>query len=126
MTPRTVEIPRPDWMSALNTFSAVHQGWLVSIEILSAALGAQPEVVNLPLVGITLGAGNGGSVAISVGRTPGDHLTHVVQAPQRISIERTAAGADVALAIESADGSKTILRFRTAALPETVDGVARP
>jgi hypothetical protein len=32
--------------------------------------------------------------------------------------------ADVAMQIESADGTKAILRFRAVASPETVDGVA--
>jgi hypothetical protein len=41
----------------------------------------------------------------------------------RIYLERTNDGADAALQIESADGTKAILRFRATALPETVDGV---
>jgi len=50
-------------------------------------------------------------------------ITHTIQAPSHLWVERTDAGADAALATESADGAKTILRFRTAALPETVDGI---
>ena len=33
---------------------------------------------------------------------------------------------DRPLQVESADGTKTILRFRVTALPETVDGIAAP
>jgi hypothetical protein len=43
-----------------------------------------------------------------------------------IYLERTDDGADVALRIDSADGSATILRFRAAVLPEAVDGIVRP
>jgi hypothetical protein len=123
MASRTIEIARPDWASALNEFSAVHRGWLVSVEILSPALGAQREVVNLPLLAVSFGPSDGGAIAITVARANGDHLTHIIQAPQRLSLERTEAGADVALAIDSADGARTLLQFRTAALPETVDGI---
>ena len=125
MDVHTIEIPRPEWTSALNAFSTVHEGWLVSVEVLAAGLGAQPEAVNLPLVAVTRGPSDGAAVAITVGRAAGERLTHVIQAPQYVSIERTAAGADVALAIDSADGARTIVRFRTAALPETVDGISR-
>jgi hypothetical protein len=125
MAARTVEIPRPDWASALNEFSAVHRGWLVSVDVLSAGLGAQREVVNLPLVGVTFGPGNGGAIAIAVARPNRDHLTHVIQAPQRLSLERAESGADVALEIVSADGARTLVQFRTVALPETVDGMSR-
>ena len=125
MTPRTTEIPSADWMSALNAFSAAHEGWLVSIEVLSAGLGAQPAVINLPLVGVTFGSSDD-SVTMTVGRNRGGHLTHVIQAPRRIAIERNERGADMALAVDAADGARTLLRFRKAVLPETVDGVYRP
>ena len=65
------------------------------------------------------------TVAIEVGRSPGDHLTHLVHDVTRISLERTDAGADVALQIVSADGTTTLVRFRSPALPDTVDGVSR-
>jgi hypothetical protein len=45
--------------------------------------------------------------------------------PTRPSIEQTADGADAALWIDAKDGTRTVLRFRVAALPETVDGVVR-
>lgn len=124
MALRTIEIPRADWIPALKEFSAIHDGWLVSLDILSTALGAQPQIIDLPLVGVTFEANNGGAMAITAGRSAADHMTHMIQAPSHLWIERTDAGADVALEVESADGTKAILRFRTAALPETVDGVA--
>ena len=44
---------------------------------------------------------------------------------QRLSIEQTADDADAALWIDAPDGTRTVLRFRAAALPETVDGLVR-
>ncbi len=120
---RTPEIPRHDWSRVLAEFSATHDGWLVSLDILSPDIGAQPDITDLPLVGVTFEDIRAGTMTISAGRSA--EITHSIQAPNHVWVERTDAGADAALAIESADGAKTILRLRTAALPETVDGIAR-
>jgi hypothetical protein len=120
---RTTEIPRADWSRVLAEFSAAHDGWLVSLDILSPDLGAQPDIIDLPLVGVTFENIRAGTVTISAGRSAEAEVTHSIRAPSHIWIERTDAGADAALATESADGTKTILRLRTAALPETVDGI---
>ena len=119
---RTTEIPRADWSRVLAEFNAAHDGWLVSLDILSPDIGAQPDITDLPLVGVTFEDIRAGTVTISAGRSA--EITHSIQAPNHVWVERTDAGADAALAIESADGAKTILRLRTAALPETVDGIA--
>ena len=58
----------PDWSRALNEFSTIHDGWLITLEIVSDALGAQPEITGLPLIGVTFEAPNGGTVTISAGR----------------------------------------------------------
>jgi hypothetical protein len=122
---QTVEIPRRDWMGSLNEFTRMHEGWLVSLDVLAQSIGAQLEFRELPLVGITAEPGDGGTILIAVARSAGDHLTHTIHSPTQVSIERTDAGADAAVEIKSADGTTAILRFRTVALPETVDGVAR-
>ena len=51
---RTVEIPRAAWAQALNEFTAIHEGWLVSLDVLGPTIGAQPEVNNLPLLGVSV------------------------------------------------------------------------
>jgi hypothetical protein len=122
---KTIEIARNDWPKALDAFNGVHQGWLVSLDILSAELGAQPEVKDLPLIGITVEPDDEAAVMVAVGRSPADHITHSIHAPVHIWLERTDAGADAALQIESMDGTKAIVRLKTPALPETVDGVGQ-
>ena len=64
------------------------------------------------------------AIRLNAGRSPSEHVAHVIDAPRRLWIERTVGGAESALAIESSDGSRTTVRFKTAALPETVDSVA--
>ena len=122
---QTVEIPRNAWAQALNAFSAIHEGWLVSLDMLAPDLGAQPELRNVPLLGIVAEPSHGGAISICAAQSPVEHITHTIYSPTRVRIERTDEGADVALQIESADGTQAILRFRAAALPETVDGVVR-
>ena len=119
----TVEIARSDWQKSLDAFSAVHEGWLISLEVLSPGLGAQPLMADLPLVGITLDDRERQSIAIAAGRSAGEHTTHFVLAPTRLWIERTDDGVDVALQIEAADGTRAIVQMKTPAHPETVDGI---
>jgi Family of unknown function (DUF5335) len=121
---QTVEIPHEAWARTLNEFTAIHEGWVVSLDVLSPAMGAQPEINNLPLLGVSADrVDHEDAITISAARTAAEHITHTIRAATRVYIERREDGADVALQIESADGTKTILRFRTTALPETLDGV---
>jgi Family of unknown function (DUF5335) len=122
-TMTTVEIARSDWEKSLDAFSAVHEGWLISLEVLSPGFGAQPVMTNLPLVGITLDDPEGQGIAIAAERSAGEHTTHFVPAPARLWLERTDDGVDVALQIEAADGTRAIVQLKTPARPETVDGI---
>jgi uncharacterized protein DUF5335 len=123
---QTIEIPPGDWARSLNEFSAMHDGWLISIDVLSNTLGAQPQIRELPLRGISAELrGADSTIAISAARADGEHITHIIHAPTRVRIERTPEGADVALQIESAEGTAAIVRFKTATLPVTVDGLPR-
>jgi Family of unknown function (DUF5335) len=98
----------------------------ISIDVLGPDIGAQPQVDNLPLLGISADrSDHDDTIAVSVGRSGTDQFTHIVHGVTHIFVERTDEGADVAIQVQSADGTTTILRFRAAALPETVDGVVR-
>jgi len=82
---------------------------------------------NLPLLGVCADRTNHHrTIEVSVARSAGEHLTHMIEAATRVYIERTDDGADAALQVESADGTRAILRFRATALPETVDGIVEP
>jgi hypothetical protein len=121
----TKEIPREEWTRFLDTFSRQHEGWLATLEILGADIGAQQEARDLPLEGITATSSDAESqsIAINLGQTPEDHVTHTIPAPTRVWLEQTSAGANAALEIESADEVKTLLRFRSALPADMVDGV---
>ena len=121
---RTIEIPRSDWSGRFDEFSRRHDGWLVSLDIVMAPSdGPQREFRQLPFVGIVAERAGGGTISIAVAEPTGEQVTHMIHSPTHVFLKKTRTGADAALEIESADGLKAILRFRTAAMPETVDGV---
>jgi hypothetical protein len=122
---QTVEIPRGAWVRRLNEFTDAHDRCPISLEILGADLGAQPEIDNVPLLGVSADrTDHDGTIAVSVARSASEHLTHIIRAVTRIYVERTDDGADAALQIESADGTRTILRVRPDARSAPVAGVA--
>ena len=124
---RTIDVPHKDWARTLDQFSAVHDGWLVSLEIVGPSLGAQPQIRELPLRGITAETGSPEPViTIAAAQADGEQITHVIHAPTEVQIEQTNAGADVALQIRSGDGTASILRFRTETMADSVDGMPRP
>ena len=57
------EIPRGEWVKYLDGFSRRHEGWLVTVEVLGAEIGAQVEAQELPLEGITAELKAGGEDA---------------------------------------------------------------
>jgi hypothetical protein len=121
---QTIEIQPARWSKALAEFSAIHEGWLVSVDILSPTMGAQPEVRDLPLVGIVAEPEHRGTlITISAAKSDGQQITHAIHSPTRVRLERTDRGVDAAMQIESAEGITTIVRLKTPGLPETVDGV---
>lgn len=65
----------------------------------------------------------GDRIVIMVGEKPDDHKAHSIGHPTQVSLEQTVGGADVALAIKSADGVTALLRFLSPMLPEMVDGL---
>ena len=122
---KTKEIPKNEWPKFLENFSRKHAGWSVTIEIFGTELGAQVQERELALAGIVdeWDEIHGDRIAIMVGEKPDDHMTHSIEHPTQVSLEQTAGGADVALAIKSADGVTALLRFLSPMFPEMVDGL---
>jgi Family of unknown function (DUF5335) len=123
---KTQEIPKKEWTVFFDNFSRKHEGSLVNLEIFGPEIGAQVEERELALEGITdeWDETEGNSIMIMIGVKPDDHITHSVTGPTQVSLEQTDEGADAALEIKSGDGITTLLRFRSAVLPEMVDAIA--
>jgi|SRR5687767_15140100 len=123
---QTKEIPKDEWPKFLDNFSRNHEGWLVTLEIVGTELGAQVQERELALQGIVddWDEIHGNQIVIMFGEKPDDHITHRIENPTQVSLEQTDGGADVALAIKSADGVMALLRFLSPILPEMADDSA--
>jgi Family of unknown function (DUF5335) len=119
-------VPHAEWRSFFRGFSERHEDCLVTVRVLSPALGSQIAARDLPLEGIVSGPAVGSPIAISLGRAPERHVEHVVEEPKRVWVELSEEGAEAALEIESNDGAKTILQFRSAPPPLEVNGILHP
>jgi hypothetical protein len=119
----TREVPRHEWARFFDEFSRRYRGWLVNVDIFGA-LGAQVEAHERALKGVVVEERDGSPVIeILTGGDPDETLTHTVARPTRVQVEETREGAEAAVQIESRDEGRTLIRFRAAALPETVDGL---
>ena len=119
----TREIPRNEWTQFFDSFSRRHEGWLVSVEVFDRKLGAQVQAEERPLKGIASDrGGNDPDIEILTGRGGDDSFTHIVTHPTQVQVEETEEGAEAAIEIKSKNEGTTLVRFRSAILPETVDG----
>lgn len=118
-----VEIPAPEWTEFLKSFTDQHQGWRVSVTVISG-YERSVKVTGSPLQDVVLNRrGTHFTIRISVVGPQGPHVIHEVINPVRLTFKRDTQGAHQGLDITAAEGSITTVRFRTAALPETLDGV---
>jgi hypothetical protein len=111
----TREIPRNEWTSFFDVFNKQHEGWLATLEVFGPEVGAQEEARDLPLAGVSLASSEGEpeTIAISLVRNPEDHLNHTIVKPEHVWFEQNAQLENAALEIESADDTKTLMRFRS-------------
>lgn len=123
-TMTTREIPRNEWTRFFDAFSRRHENWLVTVEVFDRKLGAQVEAEERPLRGIAADRGGDDSdIEILTGREPNDSFTHIIAHPTRVQVEETSEGAEAAIEIKSENEGTTLVRFRSAFLPELVNGV---
>ena len=122
MTDLRTELPRADWRRALDEFTALHQGWLVTVHVSAPEFGGHEEIVDLPLAGVFFEVGYTATLSIAAG-FEGRHAVHVIEQPQHLWITRLDGRIDKAIEIDAIDGSQTVVRLKHPVLPETVDGL---
>jgi hypothetical protein len=109
--PETIEIPRDGWNTFFSRFSEDHETQMVAVEGMGREIGAQVEGQSLLLSGISPSGSTDGSLALTFDSVNGEHLTHMVANPTHVWLRRAPDNTDEALEIESADGTKTLVRF---------------
>jgi len=120
----TQEIQRNEWVSFFDSFSRRHRGWLVTVEIMDPEIGDQTEARDLPLEGITAELNERGTdqIEIIVGNQADSHVSNSVVDPKQVWLKSSDLGADEVLEIKRENGT-VLIRFRSAVLPELVDGL---
>jgi hypothetical protein len=108
----TKEITREEWKSFFDAFSKQHEGWIVTVEVLTSEIGDQEEATRLPLVGISADVKGASRIDVSVGGRADAHVTHVIDGPERVWVAEREDGILDALEIESGAGRRTIVSFR--------------
>jgi hypothetical protein len=121
----TREIPRSEWRSFCDTFSRQHEGWVATVEVLSGDMGGQIEASDLPFEAISadLKGSDPDAIEITLG-SANNEVTRIANRVTKLSFEQTESGEHEGLEIQSADGQKTVLRFRVAQYPEALDRTA--
>jgi hypothetical protein len=114
----TKQIPITDWRRTLDSLSRSYDGALVSLEILGGEVGAEEEVHDQPLRGIT---SDRTGVTVQIEKLGGLRLDHRVADPQKLRIVETDEGAVIAIEIEDDGGMYSVVRFRSPVRPEVFD-----
>lgn len=108
MTVETRELSRENWTKIFDSLSRICAGSTATLEILDGDLGAQMEIEERPLNGITCDAS--GIEMIFVTRD-GLHLAHRIATPERVHIEERDDGFVAAIGIVSSSELVTILHL---------------
>jgi hypothetical protein len=116
----SLDVARDEWAEFLDSFSRQHRAWLATVERPASGSFSDPR----PLVAVVPRQDGDGVTAIEIafGESHGDIVR--VDNPIQIRVRKTDDGADRGLDIVDDHGMCTQVRFRAAAVPEMVDGVA--
>jgi hypothetical protein len=121
----TQEIPHHVWADFFDRFSRQHQGWLVSLEAIGLESSRRVLAREVPLLEIAaeVQADRGDRIEVALGARAGKHVTHTIPAATHVRLHETEEGAHEGVDIESATEGVMCLRFRSAMLPERIDGI---
>ena len=107
----TREIPRTEWRRFFAGFSDQHDDDLVAVQVIGSDIGAQLEGNELHLRGISqAGKEDESDLALLLESVDGRHLTHMIPRPVHVWLQQPQHAGD-ALEVESADGTKTLVRL---------------
>ena len=106
------EIEPDRWIPFLAEFTRENRGAHARLEVLAADQGYQVETENRPFDGVSADAKDGEhAVWIAFGSTPADQLTHGINRVTAIHMLPASGDTGVALAVDAADGTRTILEL---------------
>jgi len=116
------DLAQPSWRDELDSFSRKHAGWRVSLRTTDPGGEETFAARDVPLIGVARTAPDTKDIEVALGDRR-EHVAHIVADATAVRVELTAEGADRALVIDSADGTRTTLQFASPMRSEEVDGV---
>ena len=108
---QTRQVLFSDWRRTLDDLSRSFSGALVSLEVVGGEVGAEEQVRDRPLRGMSSDR-SGVTVQIEGG---GLHLDHRIAQPRKLRIVESDEGALVAVEIEASGGIQHLVRFTSPA-----------
>jgi len=106
---RMMTIPMPSWRRSLDAVSRSFAGAMVAIDVDRPDLGVHAEVRSQPLGGITA---DRSGIVVHVTRGA-EHLDHTIADAEELRFEETSEGALRTVQVDSRDGTRTYVRFRS-------------
>ncbi len=121
-----------EWASNLAQLADRHRGWLASILVMPIEdvemQAPRPRVhevaVDRPLQDVIFATPEPESEIRIIAGEGSDVLEHAIAGPRSVKLEYNPEGNVMGLRIDDARGQSTLVRFRVAAAPETLDGLA--
>jgi hypothetical protein len=107
---QTRTITPPQWRPALDSLSRVYQGSSATLEILDPDLGAQFEIEETPLLGISV---DPSGIQLDFETHNGEHLLHRIAHPKSVLIDEDDDGQVVAIQFEADDDPRNVLRLHS-------------
>lgn len=129
---KSIDITPDQWPRFCEDFSRQHRGWLVTTSMLERASLIPPASLDdakahrtardLPFSGISLEPNHRDlTMLLGEGKL---HVSEPIPDVARIWMLETDEGAHAGLRIDKSNDTGVLLRFRVAAYPESLDGVA--
>ena len=117
-------IPKTEWSEFLKAFTRRHEHWLVTIETNDVKTGETVASRFVPLQSIQLDLEDQKNPRINVTvRSDEKEIKHILFRPSELNLDVSDDGNDKAIQVVSLN-TVTTVRFRVAASPELLDGVA--
>ena len=108
----TKTLPNEGWGEFFDQFSNGNRGRHISIESIDDELGDEELIQDAPLMAIVYDRpGKGNDLVIEVGKHQVTYA-HTIDAPTEISTGQDASGQIVAICINDASGTKTLVKFQ--------------
>lgn len=120
MSSQILNIPPDEWGRFFGQLTREYRDRIVTIHVNTAELEERIHVKDVPLEAIVLMLdGNEDVISIVVREGARRHTMHSIHEPLRVSYE-TSNGVATRLQVDSENGEKTIVKFRSMSVPDAV------